>query len=462
MNIARAVVCVGIDRTVAAVLLARGWPVLAGIVTIAMIGRQLTPELQGYFFTLASLIAWQALAELGLNQAIVHFASHESARLAWTADGRLEGPEIAQQRLHSLLRFSLGWFAIAGAVLTMVLIPLGLGVLHAGDGSERASASTAWLVLVPLAAANLLATAAFSLLEGCGKVAEVSLGRFTQAASSAIALWAGLASGAGLFSMVIQAGVALLVAAAWLVAFHRGLFHQIWSKRSAAGSGIRWRTEMWPFQWRMAVSWASGVLIFQVFTPMLFASHGAVAAGQMGLGLQVFGALNMLAMGWISAQVPTYGKLISMGRGRQMDRLFWRATLQSSIALALLLTLVLLIVWHLASTASPWALRMPPLVLTVALCGISLANHLISAQASLLRAHRQDPFMPVSLVSAALTLILCVAWIPDHGLFGAVAAYAAATLGVGLIGGGVVFFRKRRSWWLHEQDESSNTTEAAS
>src|SRR4051794_6259828 len=163
--------------------------------TVAMIGRYLTPELQGYFFTLTSLVAWQAVLELGLNQTIVHFASHEMAGLCWNAQARLEGSEAARQRLASLFRFSLQWFGVGGLLLIAVFIPVGSVVLRAGAGSgpEGAAALTAWMLMVPMVALNLLGSAAFSLLEGCGKVTAVALGRLTQSIAAALALWAGLA-----------------------------------------------------------------------------------------------------------------------------------------------------------------------------------------------------------------------------------------------------------------------------
>lgn len=33
---------------------------------------------------------------------------------------------------------------------------------------------------------------------------------------------------------------------------------------------VSWKTEIWPLQWRIALSWLSGYFIFQLFTPILF------------------------------------------------------------------------------------------------------------------------------------------------------------------------------------------------
>ena len=75
----------GIDRAVFFTLLGRGWNVGAGLIIIALVAHFLSPELQGYYYTFNSLIALQVFAELGLNFAIIQFASHEMAQLTLAA-----------------------------------------------------------------------------------------------------------------------------------------------------------------------------------------------------------------------------------------------------------------------------------------------------------------------------------------------------------------------------------------
>ncbi|WP_457836170.1 hypothetical protein, partial [Staphylococcus aureus] len=77
------------------------------------------------------------------------------------------------------------------------------------------------------------------------------------------------------------------------------------------------------------VSWMSGYLIFQLFNPLLFKTHGPIVAGQMGMSLQIIAAMNGAAMAWITTKAPTYGKLVATNQRNELDALFARGLLQS-------------------------------------------------------------------------------------------------------------------------------------
>ena len=49
----------GVDRAVAYTLAGRGWSLLAGVVTLILVVRYLSPDKQGYYYTFASLVAMQ-------------------------------------------------------------------------------------------------------------------------------------------------------------------------------------------------------------------------------------------------------------------------------------------------------------------------------------------------------------------------------------------------------------------
>ena len=72
----------GIDRAIGFTILARGWASVAGLVTVALIARFLSPSEQGYYYTFGSLIALQIVFELGFSFVILQMASHERAHLA--------------------------------------------------------------------------------------------------------------------------------------------------------------------------------------------------------------------------------------------------------------------------------------------------------------------------------------------------------------------------------------------
>ncbi len=443
---------IGVDRAVFFTLLSRVWSVAAGLITLVVISHSLSPELQGYYYTFSSLIALQIFAELGLNFAIVQFASHEMAQLTWQSNGTVDGNPQAKRRLQSLLKFSLAWFGVAAVLMLVLLIPAGLFFFSTGkpDTLGSDSLSVSWVLLVIFTAANLFITMAGAILEGCGKVAQVAIMRLWQSLVATTVVWLVLGFGGSLLAlpasimMMAFAGITLL----W--SNHRVFFKDILT-HSTHLSGMDWRKEIWPFQWRIALSWSCGFFIFQIFNPLLFKSVGPVAAGQMGMTMQIFTAMNAAAMVWISTKVPNYGQLIATGRRQQLDALFFKGVVQSGLFLLTGMAAIWGVLYYFIVASLHYAERVLPLNLFTVLCIVSLANHIIFSEASYLRAHKVEPLMVTSVAGGLITLIMAFMLIPSFGLNGAVAAYALPTLLLGLPWCSFIFFSKRRYWAMQMQ-----------
>ena len=142
---------IGVDRAVFFTLLARGWNVGAGLLTIVFVTRFLSPEKQGYYYTFYSLIALQIFVELGLNFAITQFASHEMAKLSWTSEGTVSGNHEAKRRLQSLMHFAATWFGVAALLMIVVLLPVGgyfFGLASTNNDTAVLNVIAPWSLLV--------------------------------------------------------------------------------------------------------------------------------------------------------------------------------------------------------------------------------------------------------------------------------------------------------------------------
>jgi O-antigen/teichoic acid export membrane protein len=302
-----------------------------------------------------------------------------------------------------------------------------------------------WSLLVVFTAVNIAINALTAILEGCGKVEELAILRMWQSIFSAVVVWIVLSVGGDLYALAANSLVVALVGLSWLWIKFRGFFTEMFRYRTQL-PGMNWRHEIWPFQWRIAVSSMSGFFISQTFSPILFVTHGPVAAGQMGMTMQIFGAMNGLAMVWITTKAPTYGQLIATNQIHALNTLFSRGLLQSLAFLLSGVISLLFIVFYLASTESPYALRVLPTNLLLILGITCIANHIVYSEAAYLRAHKQEPFMILSVLNGVATAALALLLIPTLGGAGAVYSYAATVLLVGLGGGTLVFLRKRREW----------------
>src|SRR5580704_19164554 len=116
----------GVDRAIGFTVLARFWSSAAGLVTVALIARFLSPAEQGYYYTFGSLVALQIVFELGFSFVILQMASHERAQLSISIDYELTGDPIAHARLASVIQKSVRWYSVAAVLMAATLLPAGL------------------------------------------------------------------------------------------------------------------------------------------------------------------------------------------------------------------------------------------------------------------------------------------------------------------------------------------------
>src|SRR6202045_4906475 len=115
----------GLDRAVGFTVLARFWGTAAGLVTLLLIARFLSPGEQGYYYTFGSLVAMQMIFELGFSYVILQLASHERAGLSISADYEITGDPIAHARLASVIQKSVRWYSVAAVLMAATLVPVG-------------------------------------------------------------------------------------------------------------------------------------------------------------------------------------------------------------------------------------------------------------------------------------------------------------------------------------------------
>jgi O-antigen/teichoic acid export membrane protein len=439
----------GVDRAVAYTLLGRGFGLVSGIFTLFLVVRFLTPDEQGYYYTFASLLAMQILFELGMSTVVMHFSSHEMANLSWSNAGTIEGDARAKARLRSLLVLVMKWYGTIAALIILVVLPLGWIFFSVNHPNSSVNWQVAWVWLVFAAAINIVFLPLLSLIEGCGHVTEIARLRMFQNIIGSIAAWALLIGGGGLLAMsAMSTGLALTVLI-WLWCTKRVFLKNLFDHDVAPEIGIDWKVEIWPFQWKIALSWLSGYFIFQLFTPVLFAYHGAVEAGKMGVSFSIANALMSIAMAWMNTQAPQFGKLVSKKDYANLDRKFF-LTLARSVAVMAVLASVLCITNYVAHVENiQYSNRiLEPLAFTL-LMFATVLNYVTYAQAAYLRAHKEEPFLFISLISAGLIGALTLILGKEYGALGVMSGYTVVCAIVGFGWGSLIFFSKRREWQKH-------------
>jgi hypothetical protein len=436
---------VGIDRAIGFTILARGWASLAGLVTVALIARFLSPAQQGYYYTFGSLIALQIVFELGFSVVILQMASHERAHLTISSSGLISGDAVTHARLASVLQKTIRWYTTAAVFMAAFLLTAGSHFFSANlHSSEIVSWRIPWYAAALAAALTFQLDPILSFMEGCGFVANVARLRLAQAVTGSILAWLVLAVHHGLFApAMIMTGNAS-VASIWLFQKRRLLLSLL--RHQPGEHKIHWTKEVWPFQWRIAVSWLCGYFIYQLYNPVLFAYKGAVAAGQMGMSLSIANALQSISISWINTKAAPFGGMIARKEYSALDTLFFR-TLRQSLAIC---SAEALLGWA-AVVYLNWAhIRFAQRLLSPTSLGIlfigTILTVLVFAEALYLRAHKQEKFMLPSVLGAILTACSTYFLGKYYGAFGMVSGNLIIGLFFGLPLGTYIFLRYRRIW----------------
>jgi len=433
-----------IDRPVAYALAMRCWQFPAGLVTAILIALCFSPELQGYFYTISTLVALQTFVDLGLPVVVLHVASHEWPALRRSADGEVAGDQVALERLAGLVLFSTRWFT--GAAGIFVVVAGGAGLWLFG----RESHDVVWLL--PLCAVILLAAVSVALspriatLEGCQQVLAVNRTRFFQAVTGSVAVWVAMWTGAGLWTIVVASAVQL----AWELHLVWGAYRSFFQSLARVVPRLGWHREVWPLQWRMGVQSVVRYFAFYLFTPVMFAAHGAEVAGRMGMTWSVLLNIQLAAFVWVRTRAPRYGELIARREFAQLDRDFFRGMTVSLAAILAALAALVLVLASLANSSVHAFTSLAGRFLepsTVLVFGAGLIPiHIAQCLSVYLRSHKQDPLLGVMVLSNTL-IGLAVFWFGSRsGPLAAGWGFTAVATLVTMPGVAWIWFVSRRHW----------------
>ncbi|MEA2805338.1 MAG: hypothetical protein QOE49_5433 [Rhodospirillaceae bacterium] len=391
-------------------MIGRLWLILTGPVTIVFLAVYFSPDAQGYFLTFITLAAARSVAELGLGQVII-------VKIAQLHSSTVDPVAAVTPRVAGLIRFTAKWFAGAGLLIGAVLGLSGSLLLGTGKGLPVAEWLPQWIALSCLVGIDVALSGLLYPLEGAGQVRSVYFCRMVRSVANSLVLWLFILLGFQLWS--ISAGLAAgLVWTAFYV-FSRGRLVIAALRPGAAVAKIDWFSEVFPAQWRIALSSIADYLSFYTVVPLMYVMHGAVIAGQVGVTWQLALAVSAVAGAFVLARLPEFSRLAGTRSIRELDTLFVSTSLISMAVCFIGALGVGLCVLVLDKIGTDFAARLLPFdEVVVFLLGV-LIWHFNLTIVAYLRAHGGDPYLPASLAGAALLLAANVTlgrWFGPAGL----------------------------------------------
>lgn len=441
---------IGLDKSIAYSSGARIVQGVTGVGSVFFISTFLTGVEQGFYYTFGSILALQVFFELGLTGIMTQYVAHEVSHLTLKADLQYEGEEKYISRLASLIHFCIKWYA-ALSIFTLVFLSIVGYVYFTRYGSVHSSVSwkLPWLLICIGTAIKLFQSPFASIYMGLGKVKEMSKIGFLQQIIIPATTWTGLICGLKLY--VVGIGYILSVIL-WQIYVRQTkldvIILNLWKVNVI--ERVAYFKEIFPYQWRIALSWVSGYFIFQLFNPVLFATEGAIVAGQMGMTLQALNAIQSLAMNWQTTKIPLYSSLIAKKDYMNLDLIF-NKTLKQMLFVCLLLllffslTLLLIDIYQFKighSILSERFLNWGPLFFLVIPVVVRM---FIFSWATYLRCHKQEPYLAYSVVGGVLNCASILILGKMYGLYGIV--ISSCILSILLSPWGYFVYKDKKKEW---------------
>lgn len=426
----------GVNRAVGYGVLTRMWSALAGPLTILLIATRFSKVEQGFYYTFSSILALQVFFELGLLTVLAQFAAHEFAFLSWGKQGEVTGNEFHRDRFLDLLGKGVKWYTISAFLLIMALIPAGMWFFsqRAGEASTF-SWKLPWALAVVGVGCNLLLIPFYAVITGSGDVASINRREMLGGMTGSILGWLIIACGGGLYAIPAVTSGTILVGVLYLYKSKPHLVQIAYQHvfcRYVPTNRLAWWDEVWPMQWKIALSWVSGYFIFQLFTPVLFKYHGPVVAGQMGMTLSAVNGVQGICLMWLNSHAPEWGKLIAVKDWPGLDTSF-KKTLKQALVVCIVLATVALVIVAALQTFTSYGTRFLPLPQVAILFIAVFAQICISGWAIYMRAHKEEPLLVLSIIGAVLigasTFLLGMKFSSK----GMVAGYSLVTFFYGLL-----------------------------
>ena len=405
---------------------------LGNVFSVILVVKYLSGIEQGFYYTFGSIVAIQTFFELGLNNIITQYVAHEVSNLKWEDNHQISGESKYISRLSSLLNFSIKWYLSFAVILLISLLFFGLFFFNRYDTTNgTVSWLLPWVILAIGTTINLIISPFIAFIQGLGKVKEIAKIQFILLLFRFTIVWGGLVFGAKLYVLGLSSILVVFLYIKIIVVKYKKLLTNI--LKTVIVEKVNYRKEIFPFQWKIALSWVSGYFIFQLFNPVLFATEGALVAGQMGVTLAALSGILTLSLAWMTTKVPLFSGLIAQKKYTELDSIFNIALKQSVLinfaSIVFMLMVVFLIrYYNITIDGKPLGNRFLNYIPMLFMMIPVLLNQFIASWAIYLRCHKREPFLINSIVGGILCSLSTVLIGKYFGLIGITSGYCIISL----------------------------------
>jgi O-antigen/teichoic acid export membrane protein len=415
-----------VDRSILYGLLVNAWSFLTGPISMLLMIKFFSLEMQGYYYTFGSIIALRVFFESGFGIVIVSFVSKEWAKLSFNDRGEVEGDLISQSNLFSLSKIVFKWHFVGGII---ALLGLGIGgyFFFSTNNNIHINWEAPWVFVCIFTVINMWLLPSLYILEGCNQIKQLYLYRFIQGICTSTVLWTSILLGLGLWSSALSALAGVITLLIFISYRYKSFFLQILA--SKLKSTFNWKTHLLPMQWRIGITWISGYFVSSFFTPLIFKYQGANEAGKFGMTWSLFSVLGAFASTWVSTKIPIFGIFVAKKDYLSLDKFFYKFSKLSIIVFLAGAICIWFSIYFLNSFDYKFAKNLSnrfisPLASAILLLGF-LFSYVTQPLAMYLRSHNKEPYFLINLLSSIMVGLLSWIFVKSFSIIGVVLAYTS-------------------------------------
>lgn len=390
-------------RDIFSTFINQAWRIISGPTLLLLIPLYLSMEEQGCWYTFTSLAALSVFADLGFGAIVLQFAAHEFTRLRFMTNGFIGGSQEQISRLASFFRFTVRW-GIRAILLAFPVISIGgYFFLLRQLQSSSMEWQLGWMLYSCSSGIIFFNNILLTFFEGCNSVARLQGIRFRMAIGTSFTMIGCLLADAGLYALVFSSIISAGSGIFFLYRHFRKSMYQLW--KASQFHRYNWWPEFSSLMWRYALSWCSGYFGLSAYTPIAFYFWGPETAGKIGLSMAMWTAGFGIANCWMTAVVPRLNMLIEEKSWDHLDQLFQKSFWRT------IATMVaggggFLVVYAATQDMLPiWKRILSPSGMVILfLCW--LGQLVIGNWATYLRAHKKEPLVGYSVISASYKFII--------------------------------------------------------
>ncbi len=392
------------------------WSFLAGPITSLIILIYFDAEFQGYFYTIVQLALLVQLGDMGLNTILLFLISRAYSKINKNKDVYKNLQKNNSSKTLALVKL----LYVYSLKIPFIIFPIIflIGLLYFDNSNKDLNYLLyTWLFLCIAVSIDLVTVFLIAKMEALDNVALSNKLKFIKVFVRSISLWFFLALGFKLDSIAFSTLISVLIFLFLYLKYYKNFFLETWNRKKL--DKIKWRKEIWPLQWRMAITWIFGAyILYNSNLIAVFYFLGPVDAGKFGIIFTICEAIFAVSYLWVQTSTPKITYLIAVKKFIEAKNMLVKKAI-FAIAMTMFLGILLFIFLCFIKFYFPiYYERLLPVEFLPFLIFAGVFRHLIQSLTVFVRANKKEDLMLSYLMAGVLTIVLNWILIPTHGLFG--------------------------------------------